>query len=615
MDHFLITGALQPPRSDVDVPPERREINAFIRGDPDHQYEFDLFVQALCKLMLQSIHASINCILADIQESNIKDPDSYYQMCGIHGLPFIPWSGSISDSGPGVPSGSFGGYCTHTNVLFPTWHRPYVALIEQVIQVHALKIANTYTDANLRGLMVAAANRLRLPYWDWGPPSGRPGLVPNPFLAYTFPLEFFAQPAESFAEQPALAVWPKTLRCPTTVTADAQTNLARLRAVLQVNQSELTGKLFNMLTRKTTWKEFSNRSIGTGGGQANSLESVHDYLHAWIGGDPATGPGGHMRQPRASAFDPIFWLHHAYVDRLLALWSAMNPDAWVTPGPAIDGTFTIPWAKTLTVDTDLTPFWRDQKKYWSSADVKTTAVFNYRYTDFDNLDMTDRETVYSSIYTTVSRLYNKQVSPLRATPHAVITSKDNRWFVSHAVAATANQDTVNNEQSRDWTARIQVEKYALNGSFSTYIFLGPVPSDSSEWYSSPSFVGSDSVFSDHQALGVQSDGVGHCANCQQQAAARVVVEGFVHLNTALARRIADLDENITSFEPVDVVPYLKEHLSWRVLSGHNAPIAAAGIPSLDVQVSATPMWIRHGDKIRSYGQPEFFPEVTEGRNA
>jgi hypothetical protein len=60
-----------------------------------------------------------------------------------------------------------------------------------------------------------------------------------------------------------------------------------------------------------------------------------------------------MRQPRAAAFDPIFWLHHAYVDRLLALWSAMNPDAWVTPGPAIDGTFTIPWAESLTVDTSV----------------------------------------------------------------------------------------------------------------------------------------------------------------------------------------------------------------------------------------------------------------------
>ncbi|KAJ7871304.1 hypothetical protein B0H13DRAFT_1895798 [Mycena leptocephala] len=542
MDHFLITGALQPPRSDVDVPPERREINAFIRGDPDHQYEFDLFVQALCKLMLQSIHASINCILADIQESNIKDPDSYYQMCGIHEVLWLP------------------------------------------------------------------ANRLRLPYWDWGvnavpppeiielpklevlqPPSGRPGRVPNPFLAYTFPLEFFAQPAESFAEQPALACGRK---------------LYGARPHPSLPES------FSMLTRKTTWKEFSNRSIGTGVGRPtvsnlsmiiSTLKLVPNPLQLdWR--RPGHGPGGHMRQPRASAFDPIFWLHHAYVDRLLALWSAMNPDAWVTPGPAIDGTFTIPWAKTLTVDTDLTPFWRDQKKYWSSADVKTTAVFNYRYTDFDNLDMTDRETVYS-------------VSPARdpARCHHIEGQSLVRFTRSRGLPPI--RDTVNNEQSRDWTARIQVEKYALNGSFSTYIFLGPVPSDSSEWYSSPSFVGSDSVFSDHQALGVQSDGVGHCANCQQQAAARVVVEGFVHLNTALARRIADPDENITSFDPVDVVPYLKEHLSWRVLSGHNAPIAAAGIPSLDVQVSATPMWIRHGDKIRSYGQPEFFPEVTEGRNA
>ncbi|KAJ7829831.1 photo-regulated tyrosinase [Mycena leptocephala] len=634
MAHFIVTGALQPTGSVV--PPERREINAFIRGDPDHQYEFDLFVQALCKLMLQSIHSLINFILADIQESNINDPDSYYQMCGIHGLPFMEWSGSTSPSGPGLPKGNeFGGYCTHATVLFPTWHRPYVALIEQVIQAHALKIAKTYTDANLRGLMVAAANRLRLPYWDWGvnavpppeiielptlevlkAPNGRLVLVPNPFRAYTFPPEFLAQPVELFETQPALAVWRKTLRCPTGVTADADTNLPRLKAVLQVNQSDLTGRLFNMLTRTKTWKEFSNRSVGTGGGQANSLESVHDSPHSWIGGDPTTGPSGHMRYPRAAAFDPIFWLHHAYVDRLLALWSAMNPDVWVTPGPAIEGTFTIPWDASLTVDTDLTPFWRDQEHYWSSADVKTTAVFNYRYTDFDNLDMTDRNAVYNSIYTTVSRLYNKQVSRLSATPHAVITSKDNRWFVSHAVATTANPDTVNKEQSRDWTACIQVEKYALNGSFSTYIFLGPVPSDSSEWFSSPSFVGSDSVFSDHQAPGGQSDGVGYCANCQQQAAARVVVEGFVHLNTALARRIADPDENITSFEPVDVVPYLKEHLSWRVLSGHNAPIAAAGFPpSLDVQVSATPMWIRHGDKIRSYGQPEFFPEVTEGRNA
>lgn len=41
------------------------------------------------------------------------------------------------------------------------------------------------------------------------------------------------------------------------------------------------------------------------------------------------------------AFDPIFWLHHANVDRLLSLWRAMNPDVWVTPGRNRDGTMGI----------------------------------------------------------------------------------------------------------------------------------------------------------------------------------------------------------------------------------------------------------------------------------
>jgi tyrosinase len=43
----------------------------------------------------------------------------------------------------------------------------------------------------------------------------------------------------------------------------------------------------------------------------------------------------------------MFWLHHANVDRLLSLWSALHPDVWVTPGDAEDGTWTIPDDATL----------------------------------------------------------------------------------------------------------------------------------------------------------------------------------------------------------------------------------------------------------------------------
>ena len=44
----------------------------------------------------------------------------------------------------------------------------------------------------------------------------------------------------------------------------------------------------------------------------------------------------------SSAFDPIFFLHHANVDRMLSLWSALNPGVWVSPGNSEDGTFTLP---------------------------------------------------------------------------------------------------------------------------------------------------------------------------------------------------------------------------------------------------------------------------------
>lgn len=51
------------------------------------------------------------------------------------------------------------------------------------------------------------------------------------------------------------------------------------------------------------------------------------------------------------AFDPIFWLHHTNVDRMLSLWRAMNPDAWVTPGRNQGGTMGISPRASINMDT------------------------------------------------------------------------------------------------------------------------------------------------------------------------------------------------------------------------------------------------------------------------
>jgi tyrosinase len=50
---------------------------------------------------------------------------------------------------------------------------------------------------------------------------------------------------------------------------------------------------------------------------APALEGVHNSGHVWVGGSM-------LLIPTAPA-DPVFWMHHAEIDRLWAEWQAANP--------------------------------------------------------------------------------------------------------------------------------------------------------------------------------------------------------------------------------------------------------------------------------------------------
>lgn len=43
-------------------------------------------------------------------------------LIGIHGLPYKAWDG--------VTGTQQNGYCEHGSIIFPLWHRPYLALFE-----------------------------------------------------------------------------------------------------------------------------------------------------------------------------------------------------------------------------------------------------------------------------------------------------------------------------------------------------------------------------------------------------------------------------------------------------------------------------------------------------
>lgn len=86
----------------TDERPFRQDINVLQSSGP----AFDLYILALQQFVQQN------------QTSQL----SYYQIAGIHGLPYIEWDGV---------SGQYQrGYCPHESILFPSWHRPYLALFD-----------------------------------------------------------------------------------------------------------------------------------------------------------------------------------------------------------------------------------------------------------------------------------------------------------------------------------------------------------------------------------------------------------------------------------------------------------------------------------------------------
>jgi tyrosinase len=124
-----------------------------------------------------------------------------------------------------------------------------------------------------------------------------------------------------------------------------------LRSVLNRAHSKTTQDCIALLSRVRDWDGFSNHSSSENS-LTNSLESIHDNIHSQVGGnghmgDPAVA--GKLHSPCLTlslsailAFDPIFYLHHCNVDRMITLWAALNPGVWVSPGAGPDeGTFNI----------------------------------------------------------------------------------------------------------------------------------------------------------------------------------------------------------------------------------------------------------------------------------
>jgi tyrosinase len=137
------------------------------------------------------------------------------------------------------------------------------------------------------------------PWWDWTSPASHAEGVPAAYSQTELdgqPNPLASGPTPDMPEEPARRTrrWPEHASELPSMTEKTLSNLA-----------------INTVLELTSYVDFSTQ-----------IQDVHDFIHPWVGGTDPANPniGGDMGNIGVAAFDPIFWAHHAMIDRLWYLW-------------------------------------------------------------------------------------------------------------------------------------------------------------------------------------------------------------------------------------------------------------------------------------------------------
>jgi tyrosinase len=248
------------------------------------------------------------------------------------------------------------GHCPHSAVIFITWHRPYVALHQQLIWHHTQRIVTKYPD-DQREEYQAAALTLRQPYWDWALHPSLPDVTTAPVIGvqtpnghtqftnalYSYHFQGKVATENGFEGDDDLSNFTSTVRCWDQITQSS--NLTLANSNLQAQASHLVTDLYTLFTTTPSYSDFSTMYCSDGRNSGNNIEQIHGIIHSSVGYSPTDG---HMANIPLAAFDPVFMLHHSNIDRLFALWQVFNSIEYVVPTKNEWGTYFEPAGYTET---------------------------------------------------------------------------------------------------------------------------------------------------------------------------------------------------------------------------------------------------------------------------
>ena len=282
----------------------------------------------------------------------LNDPLGWRFFAGIHGLDQTLWTqlGYLSSSDQMPSSADFKLYweqCQHGTWYFLPWHRGYLLALEATIRANVVSLGGPSTWA--------------LPYWNYFGP-GNENQLPPAFASADWP--------DGQGDNP--------LYVPQRYGPNNDQDV-----FVPLDQVNLDAMGKPDFTGPGNGGDPGFGGVDTGfahgGGTHGDLETQpHDWVHGLVGGqDPNSGLPGLMSDPDTAGLDPIFYLHHANIDRLWAVWvqspiSLGNPtdQNWVN-GPASVGDrgFAMPMPPNGTA-------WS-----YTPGDMANLANQNYTYDD------------------------------------------------------------------------------------------------------------------------------------------------------------------------------------------------------------------------------------------
>jgi tyrosinase len=416
--------------------------------------------------------------------------------------------------------------------------------------------------------------------------------VSNPLYSYTFQSD---AAGNGFPPSNPLANLACTVRH-----WDGKTNLSDHPAANAAMASTAPGLLsasYRVFSDTSDYTAFSttamlpNRTSTTG----NNIEIIHNQIHNNLGGY------GHMSWLELAAFDPIFWLHHANVDRMFAMWQALYPGTYVAPARNQIGSYYESIGTMDSGSSDLAPFHstEDGTSMWTSDAVRSTAVFDYSYPELPDWTL-NSSALADHVRSEINRLYNPPAPAgrKRSIPRKTRRAASIAEAFSHVTFDDAKMLGVNNA-NRQWFASIQMDRFAYSTSFAIYFFMGDPPADASQWSWAPNLIGAHAQFISADLSSMHPDGL---------PTARV--RGEVSLTHTL---LAGVDRGmLPNLGPEAVVPLLKQGLQWRARAPGGCEIDATKLTGLMISIGSKSVKpTTCPQQFPVYGDAEWYSEVTQ----